>query len=156
MDGQMAAHESLISNPENPMFVIENFADVERNLGGLFAVWRRTGDQSDWELGVRFNEIRTDAGPVSATGLMGMAGDAADMLAARFNDADRDLRFRNLDAVVKYRRPVFNNAEFSMELGSRTRAPSYQELYLWLPLQATGGLADGRNYIGNLQLDSEQ
>jgi iron complex outermembrane receptor protein len=87
---------------------------------------------------------------------MGMAGDAADMLAAGFNDADRDLRFRNLDAVVKYRRPVFNNAEFSMELGSRARAPSYQELYLWLPLQATGGLADGRNYIGNLQLESER
>ena len=35
-------------------------------------------------------------------------------------------------------------------------ARSYQELYLWLPLQSTGGLADGRNYIGNLDLDAER
>ena len=42
-----------------------------------------------------------------------------------------------------------------LEIGSKTRAPSYQELYLWLPLQATGGLADGRTYIGNLELKEE-
>src|SRR5690606_3973208 len=28
-------------------------------------------------------------------------------------------------------------------------------LYLWLPLESTGGLADGRSYLGNLDLDSE-
>jgi iron complex outermembrane receptor protein len=45
---------------------------------------------------------------------------------------------------------------FNLDIGSKTRAPSYQELYLWLPLQATGGLADGRNYIGNLDLSPER
>ena len=39
--------------------------------------------------------------------------------------------------------------------GRKTRAPSYQERYLWLPLQATAGLADGRTYTGNLDLQSE-
>ena len=156
VDGRMAAHESLISNPENPMFLIENFSEVQRDLVGVFAVWQRSTDDSDWELGLRFNEITSDAGTVSASGLMGMMGDAADALASSFNDAARDNRFSNIDAVAKYRRPVFANAELHLELGSKMRAPSYQELFLWLPLQATGGLADGRNYIGNLDLESER
>jgi len=43
-----------------------------------------------------------------------------------------------------------------VEVGSKTRAPSYQELYLWLPLEATGGLADGRTYVGDLNLEEER
>ncbi|NOR81792.1 MAG: TonB-dependent receptor, partial [Methyloprofundus sp.] len=39
--------------------------------------------------------------------------------------------------------------------GRKTRSPSYQERYLWMPLNATGGLADGRNYIGNVDLIPE-
>ena len=34
----------------------------------------------------------------------------------------------------------------------KSRSPAYQERYLWLPLQATAGLADGRTYTGNLDL----
>ena len=43
-----------------------------------------------------------------------------------------------------------------VDVGSKSRAPSYQEMYLWLPLPATGGLADGRSYIGNLNLEAER
>jgi iron complex outermembrane receptor protein len=156
LDGKLATHDSLITNPNNPMFLVQNFSDIQRDLTGIFAVWQRETDNSNWEIGLRFNEIRTDAGTVETRGLMGMMGDAADILSTAFNDADRDLQFRNFDVVAKYRRPVFSNAELHLEIGSKTRAPSYQELYLWLPLQATGGLADGRNYIGNLDLDSER
>ena len=156
LDGKRAEHNSFISNPENAMFGIENFSGVHRDITGLFAVWERATGDSDWELGVRYNKVETDAGPVSANGLMGPMGDAADVLSDRFNAAGRNKHFNNLDAVVKYRRPGFGNSELHVELGSKTRAPSYQELYLWLPLQATGGLADGRNYIGNLELAPER
>ena len=156
LDGKLATHDSLISNPANPMFLVQNFSDVQRDLTGIFAVWQRETNNSDWEIGLRFNEIRTGAGTVDTRGLMGMMGTAADILSTAFNDADRDLQYRNFDVVAKYQRPVFSNAEFHLEIGSKTRAPSYQELYLWLPLQATGGLADGRNYIGNLDLESER
>ena len=40
-------------------------------------------------------------------------------------------------------------------LGIKNRAPSYQERYLWTPMEATGGLADGNTYIGDINLDSE-
>lgn len=153
VDGQLAEHGSVITNPENPMFNIDNFVDVQRDLGGLFAEWRMSGEVSDWEFGVRYNSVSTDAGDVSVTGIM---GGSAQELADAFNIANRDLRFENVDAVARYRRTLTQNVQFRLELGSKTRAPSYQELYLWLPLQATGGLADGRNYIGNLELDAER
>src|SRR5690606_38543879 len=34
-------------------------------------------------------------------------------------------------------------------------SPSYQERYLWLPAESTGGLADGKTYIGSPALKPE-
>jgi len=49
------------------------------------------------------------------------------------------------------------NASASWYIGAarKTRSPSYQERYLWLPLEATAGLADGNLYIGAIALDPE-
>jgi iron complex outermembrane receptor protein len=138
------------------MFRVANFADVERNLASLFAEWRRAGDRSDIELGLRVKRVEAAAGEVAASGMMGDMGTNVDLLADAFNAANRDLRFDSVDAVLKYRRSADNGTEWHVELGSKTRAPSYQELYLWLPLQATGGLADGRSYIGGLGLEEER
>lgn len=153
VDGKLAEHSSVITNPENSMFIIDNFVDVQRDLTGLFVEWQMSGDVSDWEFGVRYNSVSTDAGDVSVMGIM---SGSAQELADAFNAADRSLRFENFDVVARYRRDLTQDMQFRLELGSKTRAPSYQELYLWLPLQATGGLADGRNYIGNLDLDTER
>ncbi|MCJ8295055.1 MAG: TonB-dependent receptor, partial [Colwellia sp.] len=40
-------------------------------------------------------------------------------------------------------------------VGVKSRAPSYQERYLWTPMESTGGLADGHTYIGDINLESE-
>ena len=37
----------------------------------------------------------------------------------------------------------------------KNRAPSVLERYLWTPLSASAGQADGRRYLGNLELGSE-
>jgi len=87
---------------------------------------------------------------------MGMMGANAGLLAADFNTAQRGLSWNSLDGVVKYRRLFAGDVEWSIEVGQKSRAPSYQELYLWLPMEATGGLADGRTYIGNLDLREER
>jgi iron complex outermembrane receptor protein len=78
------------------------------------------------------------------------------ILADEFNAANRQLQWNSLDAVFKVGYRISDSTELRLEIGSKARAPSYQELYLWLPLQATGGLADGRSYIGNLGLDEER
>jgi len=156
VDGRLASHDSLITNPNNAMFFIQNFNDVERDVLSAFSAIRHESRNSDWEMGLRYVDVSTDAGEVSFSGLMDMMGMNAGQLADAFNAADRSLSFGNLEAVFKYSVRLTRDLAFSLDLGSKTRAPSYQELYLWLPLQATGGLADGRSYIGNLDLSAER
>jgi len=156
VDGIIADHESVITNPDNAMFQVNNFIDVERDLLGAFAEWTRSVDKGEIEIGLRYNRVETNAGDVAATGMMGMMAADVELLAADFNAAKRDLNWNSFDGVLKYRRAFSGTAEWTVEIGSKSRAPSYQELYLWLPLQATGGLADGRTYIGNLELNAER
>ena len=151
-----ADHEATITNPNNAMFRVDNFVDVNREVASAFVEWQRVRERGDLELGLRFKRVETNAGEVSASGMMGEMGTSVDLLADAFNAAGRDLAWDSVDAVLKYRLHSGDDSEWRFELGSKTRAPSYQELYLWLPLQATGGLADGRSYIGGLGLDAER
>ena len=156
VDGRFASHDSLITNPNSGMFFINNFNDVERDVVSAFAAIARESADSGWEFGLRYVDVAADAGDVAVGGLMDMMGVSAGQLAQAFNAADRNLSFGNLEAVFKYSRRVSRDVTVNVDVGTKTRAPSYQELYLWLPLQATGGLADGRNYIGNLDLAAER
>ncbi len=156
IDGIAARHDSVITNPNNEMFQVVNFTDVERDLLGVFVEWTRDVDNGEVEIGLRYNRVDTDAATVGATGMMGMMGVNVALLAADFNAADRALSWNSLDGVIKYRRLLAGDAEWSVEVGHKSRAPSYQELYLWLPMEAAGGLADGKTYIGNLNLREER
>lgn len=156
VDGIDASHESVITNPNNAMFRVDNFIDVERDLLGAFAEAQIDVADGELELGLRYNQVGTSAGNIAATGMMGAMGDLVGELATAFNSAQRNMNWNMLDAVIKYRQPMSASTEWVFEVGSKSRAPSYQELYLWLPMQATAGLADGRTYIGNLGLREER
>ena len=155
IDSADTIHDAVIRNPNMAMFRIQNFADAERDIYGFFTEWK--GSRGNWELeaGVRYNHVEMNSDEVSASGMMGMMGMQANQLASDFNNANRDQNFDNIDIVLKATRPLNASTDFNVGLGRKNRAPSYQELYLWLPMQSTGGLADGRTYIGNLDLDSE-
>jgi len=155
-DMRTAEHGATITNPNNAAFRIDNFVDVERDVTSLFAEWLRTAGAGDLELGLRAKRVEARSGMVGAAGMTGMMATNVAALADAFNATNRDLDWTSIDAVAKYRWRVGPETEWRFELGSKTRAPSYQELYLWLPLQATGGLADGRTYIGGLGLDEER
>ncbi len=154
VDFHAETHESDIGNPNNPMFFVTNFHRAERAIVGLFAerTWRMgTGTL---ETGVRYNRVTSDAGEVNATpAMMGMP--AAVMLRDRFNNADRSKTDTALDFALRLRQPVAENTAVYAGISRKTRAPAYQERYLWLPMQATAGLADGRTYTGNLELKPE-
>ena len=156
IDGRYANHDSRISNPANANFFIQNFNDIRRDVTSAFGIVRRNGADSDWELGLRYTHVAANADPVSFGGMMGMMATQAGMLADAFNTSDRSRQFDSVDIVAKYVRPLGDTLSLGIDVGSKARAPSYQELYLWLPLQATGGLADGRSYVGNLDLDVER
>ena len=154
-DGNETIHEATITNPNNTMFEIKNFEEVERDSYGVFTEWE--GNVGNWkiETGIRYTRVSMDSGDVSASGLMGMMGVNAGLLATDFNGGDLDEDYHNIDLVLNASHELNANTTLNLGLGRKNRAPSYQERYLWLPMPATGGLADGRSYIGNLDIDKE-
>jgi iron complex outermembrane receptor protein len=154
-DGNLSSHDSTISNPTNAMFQLLNFNGTERDIIGLFA--ELNGDIGDWgyQAGIRQNRTTLETGEVASSGMMGMMGSAANMLAMQFNQADRKLDYSSTDLVLKLNRSLDSETALTIDLGIKNRAPSYQETFLWLPLPITAGLADGRSYTGNLALNNE-
>ncbi|MCK5889442.1 MAG: TonB-dependent receptor [Methylococcales bacterium] len=155
-DGDNIEHDAKISNPFNKEFSVNNFNDVERDRYGVFAEWK--GDLTeDWamELGTRINWVSMDAKNVGGTAGPFTAGKAGAKLAAAFNSKKRSKDDLNVDAVAVLTHHLNDDMDIEIGFGRKTRSPSYQERYLWLPLNATAGLADGHNYIGNIELKPE-
>ncbi|RLA20989.1 MAG: TonB-dependent receptor [Gammaproteobacteria bacterium] len=156
LDGDQANHDADIYDPTNAMFHITNYKGVERDRVGFFTEW--TGDIAssfNLEAGARVTQVSMDADDVSSSVKMGMMGALHQRLAADFNASDRSQDDTNIDLVLVLRQALSDTVDFEYGLARKTRSASYQERYLWLPLESTGGLADGRNYIGDVELDPE-
>ena len=155
LDGFDETHDSDIDNPKNPMFFLVNFNGAERRVLGAFAERRQDiGDAWETELGIRYNRVTMDAGEVDGTPAMMMP--PAQMLRDAFNAADREQTDNNVDLVARARYSTGLDSSWYLGAALKTRSPSYQERYLWLPLEATAGLADGYTYTGNIHLDPEE
>lgn len=155
-DGDNIEHDAVITNPFNSAFSVRNFNDVGRDRYGVFSEWK--GDLTeDWamEFGTRLNWIRMDAGDVGGTAGPFAPGKAGAKLANAFNAEKHEKDDLNVDVVAILTHHLNSDMDVEIGFGRKTRSPSYQERYLWLPLNATGGLADGRNYIGNIELKPE-
>ena len=157
IDGYFASHDSVITNPNNMMFKVVNFNSVEDNRYGIYTQWQNKFDQTNVQLGVRFKRAEANAGEVSSSMAMMMSpmGTLAGGLQNDFNNADRKVSDNNIDIALNTQTQLSTNVSFSAGLGIKNRAPSYQERYLWTPMEATGGLADGHTYIGDINLKSE-
>ena len=164
IDGHFSSHDADISNPNMAPFYVENFDGVDKEIFGLFLEKEQEiGQQSLLETGIRVNQYELSSDTVSAnlnpmgvtTGMPFMMNNMANMLATAFNSADRTNSDTNLDLFAKYSYHQSANTTLYAGLARKSRSPSYQELFLWMPLEATGGLADGKTYVGNLDLESE-
>jgi iron complex outermembrane receptor protein len=150
-DGHLGNHDSIVVDPvNNTGFRVDNFNDVDRNLYGVFTEWNSML-AGDWELylGLRYNRVDMDAGQVSSTIMM------ANALQNRFNAANRSKTDNNIDLLARLAYVITSGFKVQAEAGRKTRSPSYQERYLWLPIEATNGLADGNVYVGDIDLDPE-
>jgi len=130
--------------------VQDSLHNASRTRWGTYAEW-----QADWSkkwttlLGIRNDTIFSDAANVSSF----FAPAAAD--ATAFNARNHSFTNVNVDVAASLR--YTPNAWSTYELGftRKNRAPSLLERYLWTPLGASAGMADGRTYLGNLDLHSE-
>jgi len=184
VDGYFATHDSVITNPNNMMFEVVNFNTVEDNRYGIFTQWQEEFDQTTVQLGIRLKRADANAGKVSSSmAMMSMPmdddmgssmdmgsdmdmnddtsmpmpsmGELARSLQDDFNKANRKVSDNNVDIALNTQTKLSTNLSLSAGVGVKTRAPSYQERYLWTPMEATGGLADGHTYIGDINLKSE-
>lgn len=153
-DADSAEHNARISDPTNAMFFVDNFNEVERDRLSAFAEWNGVlNDNWQMQSGLRLTHVRMDAGDVdsSMAGMMMAVGTLRDA----FNSADRSQSETLTELAIDLTRRLSDDVDLQFGFARKERAPSYQERYLWLPLEATSGLADGNNYIGNVELDPE-
>lgn len=149
VDGYFAVHDSVITNENNAMFEVVNFNEVKDNRYGIFTQWQNQFDQTTVQLGIRFKRVEANASEVSSSMAM------MKMLQNNFNNAERDVSDNNVDIALSTESRLSKSWSLYAGVGIKNRAPSYQELYLWMPMESTGGLADGNTYIGNINLKSE-
>lgn len=148
------SHNSLIDNPNNASFFVNGFNEASRSVLGVYAEREhRFNDRVIAELGVRVNRIESDAGEIDGTPAIMMP--PAQRLRDSFNRAARQIDDTNVDTAAKFWFSQNSELRHYIGLARKTRSASFVERYLWLPLQATGGLADGFTYTGNLNLKPE-
>ncbi|QTH62756.1 TonB-dependent receptor [Psychrosphaera ytuae] len=154
-------HDATITSPDNDRFRILNFNDVALIDTSVFVEGRYTVPEtlssavSDGliTLGLQYTDHTAQSGSVKHH--MAIMSPAIGTLQNSFNQTDTNIDEGLLDWVISYKQPM--NDEFTglFSIARKQRAASYQERFLWNPMQSTGGLADGNTYIGNLNLEAE-
>ena len=153
LDGVSATHDADITNPNNGMFLIRNFNEVKDQRHSIFAQYSQDDSSINYTLGARVKFNSSDAGDVSSS--MAMMNPHVMALQTAFNQQDNSTSDTTFDLVANSQSMLNDNWTLIAGAGIKQRAASYQERYLWLPMQATGGLADGKTYIGDVNLDAE-
>jgi iron complex outermembrane recepter protein len=151
-DHEQVDRNVTITNPNNAAFVIGSLPDIEIVRMGVFAEWSGELGPLNGELGVRIDNTEASSGLAWAGAAVPMG---PMMLAAAFNAADRSREDATVDAAARFWTDPRDGLSWRFTLARKTRAPSYLERFAWLPTNASGGLADGNIYVGDLDLSPE-
>jgi iron complex outermembrane recepter protein len=152
IDGEQVEHDVTITNPNNAGFFVTPFPGVEMDRFGGFAEWSGTVGEVNAQLGLRVDRNGYDAGEASLGPALPMG---PRMLAAAFNDAERSGDDTTVDAVARFWTPERDGLSWRATLAHKQQMPGYIQRYGWLPINASGGLADGNIYVGDLTLEPE-
>jgi len=155
-DGWMATHNADVANPANAAFSLQNYNDAKRNRFSLFSEWKAplTGSLRI-QTGIRYSRVNMTSGSVSASGFAGMMAAQINTLAGNFNTSQRNRHDNLFDLSLQLSQRINDQLTFTLGVARKQRAPSYQERYLWSPLESTAGLADQRTYVGDVNLNPE-
>lgn len=164
VDGHFTDHEAVVTNPNAAPFYLTNFNGAERDVLGAF-VERSLSISSTIGLdaGVRYNLVSMNTGEVGsnlnpmnmAMGMPVMMNNLSASLANQFNNSELDQTDHNFDWFGRFSVETDRGMTWYIGAARKTRSPSYQERYLWSPMESTGGMADGKTYVGNVNLDPE-
>jgi len=131
----------------------DTFNNNRRSRIGAYVDWeQKHSEKWNSRIGLRGDVVMSDADTVRNE-IMNMGAIKAD--AAKFNAADRSFTDVLPAATAALRFEPDEDTGIELAVALKSRAPSLVERYLWTPLNASAGLADGRTYLGNLDLDPE-
>lgn len=151
---QQQTHNSVITNPNNAMFRVVNFSDVKRSVTSAYAEYKFDVKDGQYTVGLQPTRVSMDGDEISHH--MAMMNPNVGSLVTAFNESDRSRDFSWLDLVLNYQQPLTESWLLNIDVGLKHRAPSYTEMFVWFPLGISAGLADGNNYLGNVELSEEQ
>lgn len=136
----------------------DTFHNNQRNRAGGYIDWEQQWTaQWSTRIGLRGDVVSSDADAVSNQILPPPPAARAMILADQnaFNSADRSFTDAMAGAAAAVSFDPDEHTTLELAFALKSRAPSLVERYLWTPLSASAGLADGRTYLGNLDLDPE-
>lgn len=152
LDREVSDHDVAITNPNNAGFVVTPFPDISLRRTGVFAEWTGPVGPVQSELGVRIDQNGFEAGDA----LLGPALPMAPrVLANAFNQAAADGEDTTGDLVARFWTLAEHGLSWRVTLARKQKMPGYIQRYGWLPINASGGLADGNIYVGDLELEPE-
>ncbi len=142
----------IINNPGMTAFYVTSLPDVSMQRTGLYLNMEQKAGAGMVSFGARVDRHESEAGSATTgPAVPPMAG----MLAMQFNTSDRDWQDTTTDLLARYWISK-DNITWRASLARKNRAPTYLERYGWLPIAASAGLADGSNYVGDLELNPER
>jgi len=152
LDGEEVDHDVTITNPNNADFFVTAFPGITASRFGGFAEWTGSLGPVEGEIGVRVDENRFEAGEAELGTALPMG---PRNLSAAFNTAEREGEDTTFDAVARLWTPEQDGLSWRLTLAHKQKMPGFIQRYGWLPTNASGGLADGNIYIGDLTLSPE-
>ena len=152
LDGDVAEHDVTITNPNNLDFFVSPFPEVEIDRYGGFLEWRGALAEINAELGLRIDQNSFEAGDATAGPALPMG---PRNLAAGFNNAETSGDEATVDVVARVWSNPVGGLSWRAMLAHKQQMPGYIQRFGWLPINASGGLADGNIYIGDLTLEPE-
>ncbi len=151
-DHGASRHDVTITNPANAAFFVTPAPDIEMGRTGAFAEWEGPRGGFDIYAGARFDAHEAQAGAPRLGAALPMG---PRMLANAFTASDRSWDDVAVDGLIRVSRAVNDQLTWRAAMSRKSRAPGYLERFAWLPTPASGGLADGNTYVGDLGLDAE-
>lgn len=146
-------------------YTFDNINDGQRDRYAAFGEWELIKGRWTHLLGLRFEAVHMDAGPVSgynlATSPTSGAGGRANQTrdAVLFNNSSRSKTDHNWDLAWLARFTPDAMQRYEIGLGQKTRSPNLYERYTWSTWQMAALMnnfvGDGNGYIGNLDLKPE-
>ncbi len=152
LDGQESEHDVVITNPNNVNFSVTPFPEITMSRFGGFGQWDGAAYGLNMQLGARIDRHEYSAGEAELGSALPMGPRG---LAGAFNAAERSGDDTTLDGVMRLWTPAKAGLSWRASFAHKQQLPGYIQRYGWLPINASGGLADGNIYVGDLNLKKE-